>query len=213
MDAVGYLRVSTGRQGTHGMSLEAQQHAIETAVDAKGWRMDRWYREARSTRLDRPELERAMVRAREVQGALVVARFDRAWRSPPAFYDALDRARRERWAVVLLDPPVDLSTPFGEAMAGMAAVFAKLERSLISQRTREAIAARKDAGTYRGGALLPQAQPVGEYATSRILALHERGLSTHQIAERLTLEGVPTARQGRRWWHTTVAGVLRRAQS
>lgn len=209
MDAVGYLRVSTGRQGTHGMSLEAQQHAIETAVDAKGWRMDRWYREARSTRLDRPELERAMVRAREVQGALVVARFDRAWRSPPAFYDALDRARRERWAVVLLDPPVDLSTPFGEAMAGMAAVFAKLERSLISQRTREAIAARKDAGTYRGGALLPQAQPVDQAVERRIVQLHERGLSTHAIAERLTLEGVPTARGGQ-WWHTTVAGVLRR---
>jgi DNA invertase Pin-like site-specific DNA recombinase len=34
-------------------------------------------------------------------------------------------------------------TPHGEAMGGVQVIFAQLERRLISQRTREALAQRK----------------------------------------------------------------------
>lgn len=216
--AVGYLRVSTARQKVIGMSLEAQQAAIASDVDRRGWTVTGWYEEARSTRLhSRPQLERAKTMARELQGVLVVARMDRAFRSNLEFQLTIAQASREGWAIVMLDPAVDLTSPYGKAMADVAVAFAELERALISQRTREAIEARRAAGIYQGGHRLPQCSPTSGPAQRRILALADpdrRGgpLSARQIAARLQLEGVPAPRGGT-WWHTTVAAVLRRRQA
>jgi len=50
----------------------------------------------------------------------------------------LESARRERWNLAVLDLGVDLSSPMGEAMAGIAAVFAQFERRVIGERSRAA---------------------------------------------------------------------------
>jgi DNA invertase Pin-like site-specific DNA recombinase len=213
MKAAGYGRVSTVRQKVVGMSLEAQQTAVRAAIDGRAWSYGGWFTESRSASRRRPELERARCWAREHQGALVVARFDRAWRSPLEFYLDMDRAQREGWAIVLLQPAVDLTEPFGEAMAGMSAVFARFEQRLISLRTREAIAARKEAGIYKGGVLLPQAQPVDGRALRRITQLLERDMTDREIARRLDLEGVPTPRGGEAWSYSTVGVVRRRIRA
>ncbi|MGH2715349.1 MAG: recombinase family protein, partial [Thermoleophilaceae bacterium] len=159
MQAVGYLRVSTSRQKVIGMSLPAQQAAITGDLERREWPLAGWLEEARSTKRARPELEAAMRWAREHQGAVVIARMDRAFRSNLEFQQAIARARAEGWALVILDPAVDLTSPYGKAMADVAVAFAELERALISQRTREAIEARRVAGNYRGGRMLPQCQP------------------------------------------------------
>lgn len=214
MDAVGYLRVSTSRQRVVGMSLEAQQAAIAGDAGRRGWPLVAWFEEARSAwqrSSRRVELERAIAAARELEGALVIARMDRAFRSNLHFQQTIARAHREGWALVLLDPPVDLSTPYGKALADMAAAYAELSSALTSQRTREAIEARRLAGIYRGGPRLPQCQPTSGHAVQRILALAARGdLSQRAIARRLDLEGVPTPHGAKRWSHTTVGAVLER---
>src|SRR5690349_15435702 len=55
-------------------------------------------------------------------------------------------AQKHHWALVALDAPVDTTTPAGEAMANVLAVFAQFERRLIGQRTREALVAKRAAG-------------------------------------------------------------------
>jgi hypothetical protein len=77
-------------------------------------------------------------------------------------------------------------------------------RQLISQRTREAIAERKRAGTYRG----PQAL-VDRSTVDVIVGLRARGWSLRRIARLLTLEGRPTARGGP-WRHSSVRKILLR---
>ena len=46
----------------------------------------------------------------------------------------MERSRKEGWALVALDLGVDTSTPTGEVMAGVLALFAQFERRLIGQR-------------------------------------------------------------------------------
>ena len=80
------------------------------------------------------------------------------WSSPSSigspgrcyFTAVMARAQKQGWAVVALDCAVDTTTPAGEAVANVLAVFAQFERRLISQRTREALAIKKAQGVRLG---------------------------------------------------------------
>lgn len=140
---------------------------------------------------------------RSAAAAIMVAKLDRLTRSLGDLATILERAQRGGWAVVALDAPVDTTTPMGEAMAHIAGTFAQLERRLIGQRTRDALAAKKAVGARLGRPVtLPQ--PVRD----RIGADRANGATLAAIADALTSEGVPTARGGARWYPSTVRAVL-----
>jgi hypothetical protein len=93
----------------------------------------------------------------------------------------------------------DLERP---GAASESPVVDEARRQLIAARTREAIAERKRAGTYRGP------QPfVDESTVNVILGLARRGWSLREIAQLLDLEGRPTARGGP-WGHSSVRKIL-----
>jgi len=79
-------------------------------------------------------------------GALIAAKLDRISRSVLDTASLMEQARHAGWELVTCDLAIDTSTPAGEATASMMAVFSQLERRLISQRTREALAVRKSQG-------------------------------------------------------------------
>ncbi len=91
--------------------------------------------------------------ARLRQGDLVViARVDRGFRKLSDCVLMLDRWERLGVSLLLCDFPMisDLANPFGKAFIQLVAVFAEIERKLISQRTREALALRKRKGHANG---------------------------------------------------------------
>jgi len=59
-----------------------------------------------------------MLKGREAD-ALVVSKMDRLSRSLLDFAGIMQRAQKEGWALLALDSPADLTTPTGEAMAGV----------------------------------------------------------------------------------------------
>jgi DNA invertase Pin-like site-specific DNA recombinase len=207
---VGYVRVSTVGQEQSGASLEAQKAAIVREVDGRGWELADLLGDTgsgKSTR-GRPRLEWLLDRldGGEFDG-MVVSRLDRLSRSVGDFAQILDRANRKGWALVCLDPAVDLTTPYGRAMANVAAAFAQLERELISQRTSEGIRAKVAAGER----VLPQPE-VPDHVERRIVALRGReggGMSLRGICRALTVEGHRPPRSGV-WRPATVQKVLRR---
>ncbi len=144
---VGYCRVSSDAQGEDGYGLEAQADAIVRACEARELGFPRLMREvASAAKANRPVLSQAVQAVEEAGGTLMVARLDRLSRSVGHFAGLLDRAQAKGWTIICLDPAVDMSTPYGRAMAGMASVFAQLERELISQRTKEGLRAAKARG-------------------------------------------------------------------
>jgi DNA invertase Pin-like site-specific DNA recombinase len=210
---IGYVRVSTKRQATSGkeietgLSLQAQKQAITEEVERRGWQLADLVGDVQSAKTGshRPALERALQRLDDKEfDVLMVARLDRIARSSLDFATYMDRATRNHWKLVMLDPAVDMTTPYGQALAGMAAVFAQLERDLIALRTKEGIAAKVAAGGRHG------AERRIPPATERIIVrARKRGRTHRAICTMLNAEGIPTAGGGP-WQPSTVAMVLRR---
>jgi resolvase-like protein len=76
--AIGYIRVSTARQGRSGLGLEAQQAALAKFCDAEAFRLVETFTETESgADDDRPQLSDAIERARKAKVPIIVAKLDR----------------------------------------------------------------------------------------------------------------------------------------
>lgn len=203
---VGYIRVSTDEQAESGAGLAAQRAAIETECARRGWTLVAIYEDAGASgkSLDgRPQLAEALAAIESGQAAiLVVSKLDRLSRSVSDAAGLLDRAQRRGWSLVALDLGVDTSTPAGEAMASVMATFAQLERKLIGQRTRDALAQKRAAGVRLG-----RPSTLNEDVVRRIVDEHAAGKSWSAIARGLTADEVATAQGGVKWYPATVRKV------
>lgn len=198
--AVAYMRVSTDEQSQSGAGLDAQRAAITAEAERRGWTITEWHTdEALSGGLapsKRPALRAALASLKAHRSAaLIASKLDRVSRSMADAGALLDRARDEDWLLVTCDLAADTSTPAGEAAAGMMIVFSQLERRLISQRTREALATRKAAGMQLG-----KPMQVPDEVLRRVISETAAGLSLGKIAAGLMADGIPTG-SGNSTWH------------
>lgn len=203
--AIGYLRVSTEEQVGSGAGLRAQRTAIEAEAHRSNWVLELTADEGLSAKnMNRPALTDALDRLdRGDADVLVASKLDRVSRSVADFARLLDRANAEGWRLVLLDSGIDTSTPAGEFVANTLASAAQYERKLISQRTRDGLAAKRAAGVRLGR---PSTLP--GHVVERIVTEHAAGESLAAIARGLVNDAIPTARGGRTWYPSTVKAVL-----
>ena len=206
---VGYTRVSTDEQATSGLGLKAQRTLIEAECRRRGWELVQVFEDAGASGKavsGRPALAKALEAVRGGdEGALVVAKLDRLSRSLLDFAALMEDARREGWALVILDLGVDTTTPSGEMIANVMATFAQFERRLIGHRTKDALAVKKREGVKLGRPVM-----VDEAIAKRVAGERRRGESLRKIADRLNVEGVSTAHGGSKWHASTVKAVLER---
>ncbi len=206
---VGYTRVSTDEQATSGLGLKVQRTLIEAECERRGWELVQVFPDAGASGKavsGRPALAKALEAVRGSDaGALVVAKLDRLSRSLLDFASLMESARREGWALVILDLGVDTTTPSGEMIANVMATFAQFERRLIGQRTKDALAVKK-----REGVKLGRPVAVDEAVAKRIARERRRGRSLREIAVGLNEDRVGTAHHGKRWHASTVKSVLNR---
>lgn len=207
MRVLAYVRVSTNEQAESGAGLAAQRAAITAEAERRGWTVVDVIEDAGYSAKDlkRPGLGDALMRLKRGDAdALAVSKMDRLSRSLLDFAGIMQRAQREGWALVALDSPADLTTPSGEAMAGVMAVFAQLERRLISERTKAALAERKAAGVRLG-----RERVITLEVEERVRALRAEGLSIRAVAEALSVEGFVSPGGGV-WQPSTLHRVLTR---
>jgi DNA invertase Pin-like site-specific DNA recombinase len=150
-----YLRVSTSQQGRSGLGLEAQRQALRQFAKAEGLELVREFVEVEtgkgSDALDRrPQLKAALAAAKRLKCHVAVAKLDRLSRDVH-FISGL-MAHRVPFVVAELGADVD---PF---VLHLFAALAEKERSLISTRTRQALAAAQARGVTLGSPKLAQAR-------------------------------------------------------
>jgi DNA invertase Pin-like site-specific DNA recombinase len=200
MRAIGYVRVSTTEQGESGAGLAAQRAAIQAEAARRGWAIE-WIEDVASGRdLKRPGMQTALdAMANGEADVLAVAKLDRLSRSLLDFAGLIERATREGWSLVSLDPAVDLTTPSGRLLANVMMSFASFEREIIGQRTREGLAAKRAAGVRLGRPL-----SLDPAVRERIRTLRVANVSNAEIARRFNHEGVPTAQGAPTWTRASV---------
>lgn len=142
---VPYYRVSTGGQGRSGLGLEAQR------VTAHGYMGDvepiaEFVEVESGKRTDRPELAKALAACRLHNATLVIAKLDRLARNAQFLMGLVDSGVD----VVFCDLPQIPPGAVGRFLLQQMANVAELERGLISERTKAALAAAKARGQRLG---------------------------------------------------------------
>jgi site-specific DNA recombinase len=223
MRVVGYTRVSTIEQATDGMSLDAQESRIRAWAETTGAKIVEIVRDegvsgtkVLGERAGGRRIADLLDARRPDVDAVVVVRMDRLGRDAAEQLALLKRFRTGKVGLVAIAQQIDLATPHGRAMAQIGAVFAELERSLIAERTVEALTELRRQGRAWNhppfgwdavdGRLVPNA--VEQDSLARIRQLRAAGLSYHKVSAVLDAEGRPTKRGGG-WQAASVRSVLR----
>jgi DNA invertase Pin-like site-specific DNA recombinase len=216
---VSYLRVSTQRQGRSGLGLEAQREAVREYLDSKKGKPIAEFVEVESGKNDdRPKLKAALHRAKVTGATLIVAKLDRLSRDM-AFLAHLQKGGVK---LAFCDIP-----DANELTIGMFALIAQHERKLISDRTKNALAAAKKRGVKLGnpnGAdafgdisndaavarIKAKAHEFAEDILPIIADIRAQGVTTLEgIADELNARDIETARGGK-WYPASVRNVLMR---
>lgn len=214
--AVGYIRVSTDKQASEGVSLEAQRAklqqygalydlefvAIEVDAGESAGSLERRGLQLALERLDRFEAT-----------ALVVVKLDRLTRSVRDLCDLVDTYFRDgQLALLSVSEQIDTRSAAGRMMLNMLTVIGQWEREVISERTTAAMQHKKSKGEYLGGeapygyrvvdgVLEPITEEQHVVATAR--AFRAAGMSLRAIAAAL-----PVSRSGKPFQATQIARML-----
>jgi DNA invertase Pin-like site-specific DNA recombinase len=220
-----YYRVSTKQQGESGLGLEAQRAAAEAYVKQHDGEIIGEYEEVETGKnCKRPEIMRAILHANRSRATLVIAK--------------LDRLARSVWLTcTLLEAGVDFvacDNPHATRLTiHILSAVAEEETRLISERTKNALAAYKARGGQLGPATFKnregwraKQQTARQRATLRnsevafvaydevrpiIHNLRGQGLSFQRIADALNEQGFRTRLTGSEWNKCQVKRITDRA--
>ena len=207
---IAYIRVSTDKQSKSGLGLEAQRDAIARFAAGEHLEVVAEFVEVETGKgadaLDkRPQLAAALRKAKQIKAPITVSKLDRLSRDVH-FISGL-MTKRVPFIVAALGKNVD---PF---MLHIYAALAEKERSLISERTRDALAKAKQRGVVLGnpglGKMVTEATAARD-ADLRPILEAMRGQPLRAIAEELTDRGIKTPRGGDTWNQVTVMRAMKR---
>jgi DNA invertase Pin-like site-specific DNA recombinase len=219
---VAYLRVSTKRQGQSGLGIEAQREMISTHLNGGEWQIIEEFVEHESGKRSdrkRKELSKALKLCKETGATLIIAKIDRLTRNL-AF---LTRLLEQGVPVIATDIPQMHSPAQNKFVLQLMANIAEYEAETISQRTKEALAAKKARGDKLGSPTPEIGGKVGGEVTRQsvnewaedlrpmIVELQKYGCDTlKKMAEGLQARGATTFRGNTIWALSSVRNLKRR---
>ena len=177
LPCVAYYRVSTKQQGHSGLGLQAQRTRVQAFLGQSARLIEEFVEVESGQRDSRPQLAAALAYARQHRARLVIAKLDRLSRNA-GFIFALKDSGVD---FVCADMP-DANT----LTIGIFATLAQHERELISERTKKALAAKKQQGFMLGSPqnLTVQAQREGVAAV-----VHKATTNAHNQRALLAIKG------------------------
>ena len=222
MTAVGYVRVSTEDQAKEGVSLDNQKSKIKAYCQLKDLELREVIEDAgiSAKNLRRPGVQKVLRLARRKEvDAIVVYKLDRIFRST---VDALETTKTfDKWGVSFhsIEETLDTRSAMGRFFFTLTAALAEMERRLIGERTKAALAHKRSKSEKTGGDI-----PFGydlahgllvkndeEQGVIRIIRrLHGQGLSLRRICSELEREGHKTKRGNAVWHPETIAHIIKR---
>ena len=220
--AVGYVRVSSEEQATHGYGLEAQERAIRAFAESQGYELIAVIQDSGvsgATRpASRPGFKRALALAEEKAfSVLLVWKFDRLARNLGFAVLTVDLLQSMDIVLRSVTEPIDTATPMGKTLFSVLAGMAEQERLSIVERTLSGKKEKAARGGFiggpaplgytanKGGGL--HVQPEEAETVRRIFSMRRQGATLQAIADVLNAEKVPTKRGGK-WYPATVRYIL-----
>ena len=173
-----YARVSTVDKG---QDPETQLMALREYAERREFQLvGEFIDYASGTREDRPHYRALLEAARKRHvDVVLVWRYDRFARSTQALVQALKEFQSLGVDFISYQENIDTTTPQGELIFTIMASLAQFESTLISERVKAGMARAKAQGKRISRS------PIAKSVQVRIAALHDQGVSLHQISKQL----------------------------
>jgi len=228
MRLIGYIRVSTDEQASHGVSLANQLSRLRGYAQLHGHELGEIYEDRGVSGRDMSRLgvraALAALERREADG-LLVTHLDRLSRSLRDVLYLVDSHFGPGcdFSLLCIDNQLDTSTPTGRMMVAVLATIAQWQREEDVERIKRALAHKKAKGErtgsvpwgYRlagdGRTLTPNEPELAVMALA--LALRLQGLTLRAIAEKLKALGHRNRRRSTTWNAKTIARIIRAAEA
>lgn len=178
---LGYARVSTGDQDVAGQTMRLEKAgAIKVFADVMSGKS-----------MERPGLAELIAYARKGD-TLAVVRLDRLGRSLAELLATVETLRGQGIALLSLEEKIDTSSAAGELIFHVFGAIAHFERRLISERTKDGIAAARARGKH------PGRQPLDKSKVDAAIKLVEARVSPAEAARQLGIGRSTIYREMRR---------------
>jgi DNA invertase Pin-like site-specific DNA recombinase len=224
--AVGYIRVSTGRQVESGLGLRDQKLKIQEYCKLRGYKL-------KTVLADGISAAKMPIRGREggsqlfgmidrgEVGAVVSLKLDRLFRRTVDALDTVDHWDSKGVSLHLIDfggNTVDTSTAVGRMFLTMLAGFSQFESDLISERTTAALAIKREQGRITGtipygyqdnGQGYLEESPVEYPVLQKIISLYHGGDKAWRIKKKLDQDEIST-RNGKPFEVMVIHRILKR---
>ena len=221
MKAVLYTRVSPSPKTradvkrpideARSLSLESQILQCRAHAEHKGYEVIGEFTDPAISGKDRLEKRPGLIAAlalaaRREDVVLVVYSLSRLSRRQSLTWALLDDRGEYRLQVQSVTEPFDTSTSMGRAMLGMLAVWAQLEGDMISERTVDALQARRERGYTLGRAPLVTYRPEDVHTIQELY--RTGGFGLRRLVKHLNERTTITAPNGGPWHLSTLRRVL-----
>lgn len=211
--AIAYCRVSTGKQGDSGLSLEGQKRLIGDYAKRKALRIVATFREVESAKGPLPKRTAGaqameLIRTRKA-AVLVVTKIDRAFRSSKDMVLTLELLEKYNATLHIVElGGLDPRTPHGAFTTAVLVAAAEWERNMASARTKAALDELRRQGKRTGE------WPYGHFKAevpvlARMKELRREGVSFRKIAAQLEVEKLFN-RKGNPHRHNAIQRILAR---
>jgi site-specific DNA recombinase len=218
--AIGYIRVSTQEQATHGYSLDAQTaklqayaslydiELIDIVVDAG----------VSAKSLKREGLQRVLATLENTGAdAVLIFKLDRLTRSVKDWNVLIEKYFTHK-ALLSVSDQIDTRTAAGRLCLNVLMSVAQWERETIGERTSTALQYKKSQGEHIGSVpygyeSIDKTLAVVESeaaAISLIQEMREQGAKLQAIADELNAQNI-TSKRGGKWYPSSVKNVIERA--
>ena len=218
MKAVGYIRVSTQKQVSEGVSMDAQRAKIEAWCLANDYELTAIYEDAgiSGSRSDREGLQKA-IQATGSGDAIVFYSLSRFVRGTKDTLQLAETLKKRGTKMISLTENLDTVTAAGKMLFTIMAGVNEFERNIISERTIAALSHKKAKGEKYGPVPFGYKEVQGRLIevekesaiVAEILVLREQGHTLAGIAGQLNTRGIKSKRGGR-WYASSVSYLINR---
>ena len=229
MKAIGYARCSTQEQADSGLGITVQLERIRAYCVLKGLELSDIIIEQGvsggkllSSRDGGQQLLKA-VRDKTAQ-AVVMLKLDRMFRNASDCLSTIEMWDKSGISLHVIDlggNAIDTTSAAGRFMLTVLAGAAEMERNLIRERTKSALAVKRSNGQRISGHI-PYGFDLGADRTTLLAneqeqtvicdihTMREDGMSFPKIAQHLSDRGIPTKNGNGSWNQSTVRAILKR---
>ncbi len=229
MTAIAYTRCSTQEQADSGLGLAAQTERIRAYATMKDMTLLEIIEDpgvsGGKPLGDRQGGQRLLeaIRRRKAD-AVIMLKLDRMFRNAGDCLTVVERWEKAGVALHVVDlggNAIDTTSAAGRFMLVVLAGAAEMERNLVRERTRSAMAVMRRNGQRTGripygydlaedGTMLTE-NPTEQAVIAEIVAMRAKGRSFPKIARALTDRAIPTKAGNGIWNQSSIRGIIKRA--